>query len=288
MSWIGAAINVAGGLLGGNSAAGAAGDTSAAQLEATRQAAEAAKFRPVGITTRFGSSNFQMSPEGYLTGAGYQLSPEMQALQDQIMGYTRQGLGDIGTLQNLGRGYLAQTPDQAAANWMQRQQAILQPSRDLQRAQLMNSMFNKGTGGLSVAQGGGLQAANPEMQAYYNALAQQDLQLAAQAQEQGQNQTTFGLGLLSSAYQPFQTGLGTSSTLEDLGLNALTIGSQLGSKSAASGAQAGKLLLEGTNAAATNMLKAGSYDPLSSLLLGIGGSKDLTGAVSKGISNLFS
>lgn len=287
MSWIGAAINVAGGLLGGKSAAGAAGDTSAAQLEATRQAAEAAKFRPVGITTRFGSSNFQMSPEGYLTGAGYTLSPEMQALQDQIMGYTRQGLGDIGTLQNLGRGYLAQTPDQAAANWMQKQQAILQPSRDLQRAQLMNSMFNKGTGGLSVAQGGGLQAANPEMQAYYNALAQQDLQLAAQAQEQGQNQTTFGLGLLSSAYQPFQTGLGTSSTLEDLGLNALTIGSQLGSKSAASGAQSGKLLLEGTNAAAANMLKAGSYDPLSSLLLGIGGSKDLTGAVSKGISSLF-
>jgi hypothetical protein len=39
-----------------------------------RLAAEAAKFRPVGITTRFGSSNFQMSPEGYLTGAGYTVS----------------------------------------------------------------------------------------------------------------------------------------------------------------------------------------------------------------------
>ena len=287
MSWVGGALSLAGGLLGGSSASGAAGDTSAAQLEAARQAAEAAKFRPVGITTRFGSSNFQMSPEGYLTGAGYTLSPELQAMQDQIMGYTRQGLTDIGTIQNLGRGYLAQTPQQAAQQWMSNQQALLAPSRDLQRSQIQQSLFNTGRGGLAVAQGGNLAAANPEMQAYYNALAQQDLGLAAQAQQAGQQQTQFGLGLLTSAYQPFQSGLGTSSTLEDLGLNALTIGSQLGSKSAAAGAQSGNLLLQGTNAAAANMLKAGSYDPLASLLQGVGGSKDLSGALSKGISSLF-
>jgi hypothetical protein len=288
MSWIGAAINVAGGLLQGGSAGGAASDAGQAQLEAARLAAEAAKFRPVGITTRFGSSNFQMSPEGYLTGAGYTLSPELQAMQDQIMGYTRQGLTDIGTIQGLGRGYLAQTPEQAAQQWMSNQQALLAPSRDLQRSQIQQSLFNTGRGGLAVAQGGNLAAANPEMQAYYNALAQQDLGLAAQAQQAGQQQTQFGLGLLTSAYQPFQAGLGTSSTLEDLGLNALTIGSQLGSKSAAAGAQSGKLLLEGTNAAAANMLKAGSYDPLASFLQGVGGSKDLSGALSKGISSLFS
>jgi len=288
MAWVGGALSLAGGLLGGSSGAGAAGDTAAAQLQAAKDAAEAAKFRPVGITTRFGSSNFQMSPEGYLTGAGYQLSPEMQALQDQIMGYTRQGLGDIGTIQNLGRGYLAQTPEQAAADWMQKQQTLLQPSRQQQYAQMQQGLFNTGRSGLSVAQGGDLGAANPEAQAYYNALAQQDAALAAQAMQQGQNQTTYGLGLLSSAYQPFQAGLGTGSTIEDLGLNALTIGSQLGSKSAAAGAQAGNLLVQGTNAASANMLKAGSYDPLASLLQGVGGSSALSGALSKGISSLFS
>ena len=41
----------------------AANVSAAAQRESARLAAEAARFRPVGITTRYGSSNFQMSPE---------------------------------------------------------------------------------------------------------------------------------------------------------------------------------------------------------------------------------
>lgn len=284
MSWIGAAINVAGGLLQGGSSGGAAGDAGRAQIEAAKIAADAARFRPVGITTNFGTSNFGFDANGNLTSAGYQLSPEMQAMQNQIMGYTRQGLGDIGTLQNLGRGYLAQTPQQAAADWMQKQQAILQPSRDLQRSQLQQSLFNSGRGGLSVAQGGGLQAANPEMQAYYNALAQQDLQLAAQAQQAGQQQVQFGQGLLSSAYAPFQTGLGLGAQIEQLGQSPLDIGAQLGGRSATAGANVGQALQTGAARAAPYQYAAGSYNPAASLLQGIGRSPDLT----KAIGNWFS
>ena len=64
-----------GGVLQGNAARGAAATSAQAQLESARMAAEAQKFRPVGITSNFGTSNFQFSPEGYLTGAGYTLDP---------------------------------------------------------------------------------------------------------------------------------------------------------------------------------------------------------------------
>ena len=213
MSWIGAAINVAGGLLGGGSSSNAYNNAADAQIRAAQIAADAARFRPVGITTNFGTSNFGFDSSGNLTSAGYQLSPELKAYQDQIMAMSRQNLSDAERTQALGRGYLAETPQQAAANWMQNQQALLQPSRELQRSQIQQGLFNKGRGGLAVAQGGNLGAANPEMQAYYNALAQQDVGLAAQAQQAGQQQTQFGLGLLSSSYAPFQTGLGLSSKI---------------------------------------------------------------------------
>jgi hypothetical protein len=54
-------------LLGGSMQSKAAGDaarqSAQAQLESARIAAEAAKFRPVGVTTRYGTSNFQFDPE---------------------------------------------------------------------------------------------------------------------------------------------------------------------------------------------------------------------------------
>ena len=77
-------------LLGGSMQSKAAGDaarqSAQAQLESARIAAEAAKFRPVGITSRYGTSNFQFGPDGYLTGAGYTVSPELKAYQDRLMG----------------------------------------------------------------------------------------------------------------------------------------------------------------------------------------------------------
>ena len=92
----------------------AANTSAAAQLEAARLAAAEARFRPVGITTRYGRSNFQfgipgvnapvptdfatpeefqaaqsayqtrLSSEGRLTGAGYDVSPELKAYQDRL------------------------------------------------------------------------------------------------------------------------------------------------------------------------------------------------------------
>lgn len=283
MAWVPAAImggsQLLGGILGGNSARSAAETSSNAQLEAARIAAEAQKFRPVGVTTRFGSSNFQMSPEGYLQSAGYTLSPELKDIQDYVMGQTRSSIGDTTSLLNLGRGYLAQTPEQAAADWMSKQKALLAPSREQAWSNLSNQLFNTGRGGLSIAQGGGLMAANPEAAALANAQAMQDLQLAAQAQQAGQQQVAFGQGLLSSAYSPLQTGLGFGATIEQLGQSPLDIGAQLGGRAATAGANVGQSLLSGGLSAAKTTQAANAFNPYASALTGLGQNRMFSSAL---------
>lgn len=170
---------------------------------------------------------------------------------------------------------------------MQRQQDLLAPSRERQYAQLQNQLFNTGRGGLAVGATGirpgggeGLSAANPEMEAYYNALAQQDAALASQAQQAGQQQLAFGTGLFGQganllgqfqagqvgALSPFTTYLGGASTLESLGQQPLDIGAQLGGRNVnATGAQA---LLMGNLGAARTMQEANAYNPWSAAIQG--------------------
>ena len=298
MPWITGGAILAGSLLSGRSAANAAETSANAQLEAGRQAAEAAKFRPVGITTRFGSSNFQFDPQGYLTGAGYTVSPELQAYQNRLMGLAGQGLtqaeqaqaqyapltGAASGLFNLGQQYLAQSPEQVAADYMAKQQALLAPGRERESAALATRLQNTGRGGLAIAQGGGLQAANPEAAALANARAMQDLQLAAQANQAGQQQVQFGQGLFgagagllgnyyagqNAALAPFQSTLGLTGTIENLGQSPLDIGAQLGGRSATAGANVGQSLLSsGINAARTAQ-PGNAYNPFASALQGFG------------------
>jgi hypothetical protein len=302
MPWIAPAISVGGSLLGGmmagNSARSAAEASAQAQLQAGQQAAEASRFRPVGVTTRYGTSQFQMTPEGYLQSAGYTLSPEYQAYQQQISGLLgqqlQQGLGAqqqyeplqraAGGLFNLGAGYLAQTPEQAAQKYMESQQALLAPARERESALLANQLANTGRTGLAVAQGGGMLAANPEQAALANARALQDLQLAAQATQAGQQQALFGAGLfgqgagLLGQYQqgqigalaPFQTSLGIQSGLEQLGQQPLTLGAGLGGQQAAYGAQSGRYTMLGAQAATPFQYQAASYNPYANILQGFG------------------
>ena len=78
----------------GRSAERAARTSADAQLEAARIAAEEARFRPVGITSRFGSSNFVIDPEtGRLIGAGYDVAPDIAALRERLIGGAGSALG---------------------------------------------------------------------------------------------------------------------------------------------------------------------------------------------------
>lgn len=236
---------------------------------ASQTAAQAAQFRPVGITNNFGTSNFAFDPTtGQMTSAGYQLSPELQSYQNSIMGNTRQGLNDVTNIQNLGRQYIAQSPQAAAQDWMSKQQALLQPGNDRALAGVQNQLAQTGRTGLSVAQGGALGAANPEMQAYYNALAQQNTGLASQAMQQGQNQVTFGQGLLQNAYSPFAQGLTTMGAIEGLGQQPLELSASLAGRSATAGTNAGKYLQQ-----------AGQYNPTAQVLNGLGSNQGISAAI---------
>jgi hypothetical protein len=260
---------ILGGYLQGNAAKSAAATSAQAQRDAAAMAAEAQKFRPVGITTNFGTSNFEFDPNGYLTSAGYTLDPRLQAVQGGLLGGLPQTQQDVANIQSMGRQYMAQSPQEQAQQYIANQQALLAPSREQQSANLMNQLSNTGRTGLSIAQGGNLGAANPEYQALANARALQDLQLAAQATQAGQQQYTFGQGLLSSAYSPLQSQLGTAATLEQLGQSPLDIGAQLGGRSATAGANVGNTLLQGGLNAARTAQAGNAYSPFGSAVSGL-------------------
>jgi hypothetical protein len=312
------------GLLGSSMQANAARDaaaaSAAAQRDAARIAAEEARFRPIGITTRFGQSQFTTGPDGRVSGASYELTPELRAYQEQLMGMTGgAGLDYLSRapglyapmtdasqrLFNLGQRYLAESPEQVAQRYMTSQLDILAPQRERQLAALRNEQFQAGRSGLSVGAtglrpggGAGLAATNPEMEAYYNALAQQDAELAARAQEQGQRQLAFGTTLfgtgadLLGGYQrglvgslaPFQGYLGAAGDIESLGQQALSLGSSLGGGNTAS-AQA---LLTGGLGAAQTMQGANALNPTASFLQGLSTNQDLTSALGNYTQNLFS
>lgn len=285
-----AAATVGGSLLSGNAAKGAARTSANAQLESARIAAEAQKFRPVGVTTRFGTSNFQMSPEGYLQSAGYTVSPEVAAMRDRLLSQAggagmqtgEQAQAAQQQLFGLGQQYLAQSPQEAAQQWMQSQQALLQPGRERAQAGLTQNLFNTGRGGMAVAQGGAMGAANPEQQALLNSQAMQDMELAAQAQQQGRAQTTFGAGLFgtgldlaTAGYNPVKTQFGLAQGLESAGQDALTLGTNLGGLNTQAGTNIANTLYQGSTNAANAMQAANAYSPFGAALTGAAGNKQL-------------
>ena len=281
-------VNLLGGALQNRTNQAAAQQTANALRQAGQQAQGMAQFRPVGVTNTFGTSQFTVDPAtGQLSAAGYTLSPQLQAAQNTLMGNQAQNLTDLATIQNLGRGYLAQSPQDVAAQALREQQALLAPSREQAWANLANQDYNRGTMGLKVAQGGGLQAANPYAAALANAQAQQDLALAANARQLGQQNVTFGQGLLSSAYQPYTTGLQAASATEQLGQQPFGLSTQLGQLSSQAGANAGRLGLGANIAAAETLFPALQQNPIASALqspqLGTGLGQWLSG----GLGSLF-
>jgi hypothetical protein len=279
----------------------------------TAAAKQAAAFRPIGMTTRFGTSQFAVDPvTGQLTSAGYTLSPEAKAQQDRFVALSNQGLTQAEAAQQqfaplqtgaqrlfgLGNQYLAQTPQDVAQNYLNQQMALLQPGRETELANLQNRLQQQGRGGLSVAQGGTMGATTPELQALYNARAQQEAQLAANAQQFGQQQVTFGAGLLGqgsqamgqyyggqqAAYAPYTTAMGQVTALEALGQQPYTMSNALAQQTSAAGARVGQLGLDGarlSTALATGA--AATTNPYSTVLGGVGS----TDAFGRAIGGLF-
>ena len=327
---IGGGASLLGGYLQGESAENAAGIQAGAQTEAARIAAAESRFRPVGITTRFGGSQFQfgipgvsapvassyatpaefqaaqaayqtrLANEGRVTGASYTLDPALRAYQDRFLGLAGRGLtqaegaqtrfAPLGTasegLFSLGKKYLAESPEQAAEKYILGRQNLLAPSRERQLAGLRTNLFNTGRQGLSVGGTGvrpgggeGLRASNPELEAYYNSIAQEDARLAAEGMQGGMNQVGFGSGLFatggnlatqmyglqSAALTPYQAYLSGATNLEALGQQPLELGSALGGRIA--NPAGGQALFQGGMGAANSMFRANAYNPTADFLL---------------------
>jgi hypothetical protein len=248
-------LQTAGGLMQTQASRDAALKAQQDLLAATGSATTGSQFRPVGVTTRFGSSNFQIDPAtGQLVSAGYTASPEITSAQNKLL--------------NLGSSYLAQTPQDVAQKYIQDQLALLAPSREQQSAQLMNQLQNTGRTGLSVAQGGGLLAANPEMAALANARTLQDLQLAANATQAGQQNVLFGTGLF-----------GQAGNLENMAQQPFTLGTGLGTSISGAGANAGRLGVLGTGMAAEYGTSANATrNPLATFTSSLGSPTSTLGA----------
>lgn len=278
-----AAGSALGGLIGGGNEQTANQNQAQALSGAGQRAAQGAMFRPVGITTNFGGSTFQVDPTtGQLTSAGYNLSPQLQQIQQGLLG-TAAGYNPAQyqtasqNLFNLGQSYLGTSPEQAAQDWYTKQQTMLAPGREQALAQTTNRMFQTGRSGLATGgtKAGGLLASSPEMAALYNAQANQDRQLAAQADQFGQQRTQFGLGLMNAApglfsagYSPLATILNQANSIEGMGQNAMSLGSALGAQQSTAGAQAGQLGLTGARYASPFSYAAQSYSPIGALFQG--------------------
>ena len=290
-------LNIAGSYLNQQAASDAAATQAQAQIRAAQIAADAAKFRPIGVTTNFGSSKFGYDANGNLVSAGYSLSPEMKAQQDKLLAQSGGLLNQAGQAQaqtapmvdasgrmmSLGNSYLATDPQAQAAKYYADQQAILAPQRAQDMAALQAQMQAQGRGGFAIGGGvGGQGAANPQLQALLNAQMQQNTQLSANATQGGMDYANFGAdmvgrggnmlsamyGVQNSAYNPYNTAIDAAGHIENMGQNTLTQGINIGAKGTASTAAAGMLTSNGITDAAATMAPSNAYSPWGALLTG--------------------
>lgn len=279
-----------GGLLGRSSAKSAASGYEAlarAQIESAKIAAEEARFRPIGITTRFGSATPEFNEEGRLSGYTYEASPEVIAFQDQLARLYSGALGQAEQatalqpqfqqaaqgLFNLGQQYIPQSQEQVVAEQM----ALLRPYDIEEEQRLAATTFGRGRGGLSIGVSG-----SPDLKALAEARARRNAQIAASAPEllatrakQAADLYTQGAGLFGTGYQtqqaslaPFMSQFGAAQQLEETAQQPMQIGAALGAKSAQFGGQAAQIMQGGANAAAN--LQAQAIDARAAGRAGLG------------------
>lgn len=304
----GPALSLGGGLISGSKAAQASKGQAEALRAAADKASAMAQFRPMGMTTAFGTSQF--TPEG---AGSYQLSPELQAIQQRLFGQlgaydptqvaqaAQPLMGGATSLFNLGQQYLATSPEQAAQQYISQQQGLLAPGRAAEEARLASANFGRGTGGLGVQTGTGTAPSNPLAQALFNARAKQDAELAAQADVYGQKRAVFGAGLFgtggellgqvpaltTAGYNPLQTQLNLLGGVEKLGQQPFMLSQDLANQYAQSGARAGQLYLQPQAAAANAYSQYQGYSPMGTALSGAGSGISPGGSAGSWFSGLF-
>lgn len=116
-------------------------------------------------------------------------------------------------LYSTGASYLGSAP-QAEADYMARTRAALAPQDEQTLAALRNRVYQTGRAGLATGgtTAGGMLASNPELAAYYNSLAQRELDMATKAQAEGRANVTLGGNLYGQGAQLGTAGAGIAGT----------------------------------------------------------------------------
>ena len=345
----GSALTAGAGYLASQSAADASRDAanqsrqlSELQYQRAQEAAgKVPEFRPVAVTSMFGTPQYTYT-DGRLTGvtseaapwmknlqnAGQGMAGQYQAIQQQAIGNTagydigNRAFGAAQGLYSQAAGAMPTNydPTQTTQDYFNQMQGLVAPGREQQLASTRQGLFNKGRQGLAIGatQAGGLQATNPEMAAYYNAIAQQDASMAMQSREKALADLTarqnLGLGLFTAAGQqsaiggnamnqyygnlaasqsPFVGQMGQLSSMESMVNQPIVQGMQYGGMTTTQANQIADAYIRaaGAGGAAANQaigydLQANSQNPWASLMGGAGSGLQSWGASQQNAKNL--
>jgi len=310
-SFAGPVLSTVGGLISGSKGADAARGQAEALRAAGLRSSNMAQFRPVGLRTGFGSSNFRVNDLGQVEEAGYTLNPELESLRNRftagatgydptrVQNLTEPIYGGAASLFNLGGSYLGANPQDVAAKYISDRQGLLQPSRAAEFGRINARNYATGRGGLGVNTGTGGAPSNPALQAYYNSIFQQDRALAAEADTEAMNRIRFGgelygaggklaagiPSLFSGSFLPISTQLELAKSTESLGQNPYQMSLDLAAAQAGAGARAGELYLRPQADAAKAYSQYQGYSPFGSALSGLGST--VSGGGFGGFSSLF-
>ena len=178
------------------------------------QIAQQAEFRPFTVTTGLGTTT--TTPTGGVTVG---LTPEQQALQNQLLGQATGLFGQVGV-----------SPAEAQADIYEQIRATQRPEEQRQRLALEERLLSQGRLGLQSAAYGG---ASPELLALetarQEAMARAGLSARQQALAEQRQALAGATGLLGAGYRPQQEALAA--------LNIASIAPQLAQRGQLSGAE---------------------------------------------------
>jgi hypothetical protein len=206
--------------------------------DAANQYAPQQQFQPVGVTSRFGRTTTpQYDAQGRLINVGYQATGDIAAQRDRLLSLSNEALP---TTTNT---------EQATQQYYDQLQALQRPTDELTLAQLQNRLQATGRGGLAFGATSGaggsqaMMATNPELAAYYNALAQRQAQQSLTAQDVAQQR-------LSQQIATSGTLFGQARDFETAAQQPLQLSSQFGQQATAGSTNVARSQLEAAGLAA--------------------------------------
>ena len=228
------------------------GEQSAEKLYGLGQdVAGMAEFKPFTVTTGLGGAT--ATPEG---GYSLQMSPEQQALQNQLLGQSQALFGQVGV-----------DPSTAQADLYEQIRATQRPEEQRQRLELEERMLSQGRMGLSSNAYGG---ASPELlaqeTAIQEAMGRANLGARTQAMFEQKQALDSATGMMNQGYKPQEQALAAlgygiqGGQLADIGRRT---GAELFGKSGQAGIEA---LMQGAELA--QGLEASKRQTLTDAFLG--------------------